>query len=132
MAKSSGRLYLVQKNGATIAAVRSKSLTIDNAAIDVTNDDSNGFQTFLADTFATRSMSLEVSGVLDGDVLFDAATAINAENSHFDDLTIVRPNGEVVAATFILQNYSETGSHDGAVEFSASLVRSGQHTVTTP
>lgn len=130
MAKSVGRDWLVKKNGTTIAAVRTKTLTITSNAVDVTNDDDDGIVTYLADTFSTEEMQWTVEGVTDSDVLWDAAVSTTASDRHFDDLTFTNSNGDVISGTFIMTNFSVTGNSGEAATFSATFVRSGIHTNT--
>ena len=130
MAKATGRAMLVKKNGTTIAAVRTKSINWQGTTIDVTTDDEAGNTTFLADAFASTSLELTVEGLGDGDVLPDLAFSAAHADKHMDDITLERLNGDEISGTFIMTAYSESGSHDDAVTFSATLVRSGIHTYT--
>lgn len=130
MAESAGRSFRVQKNGTNIAGVRVTGASWAGTPINVTSNDDAGIETYLADAFATETLELSVEGMTDDDVLTDIAFATTAAAKHLSDITLVRPNGDVVAGTFILTAYSETGNYQEAVQFSATLVRSGAHTFT--
>jgi predicted secreted protein len=130
MAKSAGRAFVVKKGGTAIAAVRTKSVTFNGTLIDTTSDDDDGDVTYLANVFASKSLEISVSGLTDGDVLSDLAFSTTDSDKFLSDLTLERPNGDVVAGTFVMTNYAENGSYDGPVEFTATLVRSGAHTFT--
>jgi len=133
MAKAAGRELIIRKGGTAIAAVREKSVTSNFTPIEVTTDDDNGATTYLADEFATTALEISVSGVASSDVLPDIVYGVGGtvhSAKHLEDITIVLPNGDVIGGTFILTNYVNTGTHSDAVTFTATLVRSGIHTLT--
>lgn len=133
MAKAAGRELVIRKNGTAIAAVREKSVTWNGTPIDVTTDDDNAAMTYLADEFATTSLEISVSGLADSDVLPDLVYAVGAtvhSGKHLSDITILLPNGDVIGGDFILTNYAQTGTYQEAVTFTATLIRSGIHTLT--
>ena len=130
MANSKGRAFLVKKNSTTIASVRSKSVTWQGQPIDTTNDDDDGDTSYLADEFANTSLEITVEGLTDDDVLSDIAFSTDHSDKHLSDLTLTKANGDVISGNFIMTNYSETGSYEGANEFSATFVRNGTHTWT--
>lgn len=130
MARSAGRTFLVKKNSTTIASIRQKSVNAAFNPIDVTTDDDDGFVTYLADTFATQTMEITVEGVTDSDVLADLAFSVTDSDKHLSDITLERPNGDVISGDFIITAYSETGTHDTGTTFTATLVRNGAHTLT--
>lgn len=130
MSNSAGRDLLLKKNGTTIASLTATSIRWQGQPIDVTNKDSAGVQEFLADKFASESLELGVEGFTDDDVLSDIGFGTTAGAKHLSDITLARPNGDVVSGTFILTNYEERGGHDDGVTFTATLVRSGAHTFT--
>lgn len=130
MANAAGRAFLVQKNSTTIASVRSKSVTWNGTPIDTTNDDDDGATSYLASEFANTSLEISVEGLTDDDVLSDLAFVATSSSKHLSDITLERPNGDVISGTFILTNYVETGTYEEAVTFTATLVRNGIHTWT--
>jgi len=130
MANSAGRDLLIKKASTTFASVTQKSVTWNGNPIDITSDDDDAATTFLASEFATTSLEIGVQGYMDDDVLHDLAFTATDSGKHLTDITIVYANGDAISGNFILTNYSETGSSDGASEFSATLVRNGVHTFT--
>ena len=130
MANSAGRDLLIKKNSTTIASVTTKSVTWNGTPIDITSDDDDAATTYLDDEFATTSLELTVEGYTDDDVLSDLAFVATTSSKHLSDITLTRPNGDVISGNFILTAYSETGESAGAVGFTATLVRSGIHTWT--
>jgi predicted secreted protein len=130
MAQAAGRDFAVKKNSTVIASVRSKSITWNGTLIDTTNDDDEGKTTYLSDKFATTTLEISVEGMTDDDVLSDLAFSGDDTDKFLSDLTLERPNGDVISGTFILTNYVETGQYQEAVTFTATIVRSGAHTWT--
>ena len=130
MSQSAGRDFAVKKNDVLIASVRSKTATWNGTPIDITTDDDDGETTYLADRFASKTLELSVEGLTDSDILSDLAFSTSDADKFLDDLTLERPNGDVIAGTFVLTSYVETGQYQEATTFTATLVRSGIHTFT--
>lgn len=130
MANSAGRDFVVKKNATAIASVRTKSFNWQGRPIDTTNDDDAGVDSYLADTFAGTSLEVSVSGLTDSDVLFDLALSTTDSDKFLSDITLVRPNGDILSGTWILTGYTETGEYQGATTFEATLIRNGVHTLT--
>ena len=72
MAKVAGRKQLIKKAGVTIAGVRVTGLSVDSSPIDVTDNDSAGFQQLLADS-GLQVLGITVSGVESDRVFRDVA-----------------------------------------------------------
>jgi len=130
MANAAGRDFVVKKNTTIIASVRTKTVTWNGTPIDTTNDDDDGATSYLADEFANTTLEITVEGLTDDDVLSDLAFVATSSSKHLSDITLERPNGDVISGTFILTNYSETGAYEDATTFTATLVRNGIHTWT--
>lgn len=130
MAQSNSREFAVKKAATTIASVRSKTMTSNKTPIETTNDDDDADVSYLTGTFATKSLEISVEGLTDDDVLSDIALSNTDSDAHLSDITLVRPNGDIVSGNFILTNYVETGQYENAVTFTATLVRNGAHTFT--
>lgn len=128
MAAIKGRSLSIKKNNVTIAKVRTKTVTVNNEPIDITNDDDNGFRTLLADP-ATRSIELSVEGVMDGATFRAIAAGATATDNMLTDITIAWPSGSI-AGNFYLASYAETGAHNDAVTFTMTLQSSGAFTYT--
>lgn len=118
---SVGRNFKVSWGGVTIAGCQSKSMTINRNAIDITNDDDAGVRALLA---APGQIDIDVSvdGVVKGTVLRSAAlnpaTPLTA-------VVLTFPSAPNITGTCFLSNYSESGSHNDAIKFSATLMFSG-------
>jgi TP901-1 family phage major tail protein len=113
-----------------VAGVREKGITLNGEAVDITNDDSAGWRSLL-DKAGVNSVDIPVSGVLVGDVLradwFAGASAIG---SRMQAARFVFHDGGELNGNFYLQNYSETGAHDGEITFEASFMSNGVVTYT--
>lgn len=127
MAASSGRELLIKKGATVIAGVRTKTVTINGEPIDVTSDDDSGFRTLLTDP-ATRMIDLSVEGITKDDTL--RAIVAGAGPQMLDDITIVYPDGAIIAGDFYLVSVEEAGEYQDAVTFTATLQSSGAFTYT--
>lgn len=134
MAASAGRLLLVKKAGTTIAAVRAKTISVENTPIDITSDDSGGIVTLLSGVNASRQLKLSVSGVASDTTLRAAAFSTSAGGPHLTDITIVDPvessGADTITCDWYVTKYERSGEHDGEEQFSAELVSSGAWTLT--
>ena len=124
-----GRKIKFAWGGATptneIPGVREKSIALNGEAIDVTGDDSNGWREVLEEA-AENQVDISISGVTRNDALkqdWFAGTRTKA-------VTITYPDGAVLAGTFFLATYTDTGPYNDATTFEAELQSSGAVTYT--
>jgi len=132
MSGFNGRDLTIDWSTTTLATVRTKGYTINNEYVDVTNDDDGGYRTYLAKPGVT-SVEVSVAGITSDETLIEAITDFaNGDNS--DTLDINLPSSLAtpgdITGTFLIQSLEHTGEHDGAVEFSATFVSSGEFTYT--
>jgi predicted secreted protein len=129
MSGYNGRSLAILKDGVVIAAVRSKTVTHNREAVDVTTDDSDSNRTLLP-VPAMRSLDVEVAGVATVDNYQDFLA--NWNGNTLLDVTIQNPDGSIEEAEFgfFLGNLEFAGEHNGAVEFTAQLQSSGAMTLT--
>lgn len=127
MAAASGRALYVKRNGTKIGAVVSKSISINNEPVDITDDDDAGFRTLLEDS-GTRSIDISVEGVLKADTLVTDGGAVSP--TLIDDADIVFPSGLTISGNFRLNNVEISGEVAGRVQFSGTLQSTGAWTVT--
>ena len=59
------------------------------------------------------------------------AAVLESANLLLTDITLDFADGGTISGNFYLASYEETGSHEDAVTFSASLQSSGSWTYTT-
>lgn len=127
MSAATGRALIIKRNGTKIAAVVTKSISINNEAIDITNDDDVGFRRLL-DESGVRSIDLSVEGVHTDDVMLTAAGAVSP--TLIDDMDIIFSSGLTISGDFRMNNYESSGETAGRVQFSATFQSTGAWTFT--
>lgn len=126
-----GRDFEILLAGNVVAAVQSKTSTYSREAVDVTNDDSNGWRTVLPEP-GVKGASVSIEGVATDDnydILLDEWLGI--ANSL---ITIRNADGSIASAQygFFLSALEISGGHDGHVAFTASYESSGAVTIQSP
>jgi predicted secreted protein len=119
MAEILGRKVTISVGGTPIATARTKNLTINNEAVDVTSDGDDGIQRMLADP-GQKSVELSIEGLYEGSSLMDIAldgTLIQAVELDYVSYTL--------EGDFFMSSYSEGQPYNEAVTFSATLMSSG-------
>lgn len=118
-----GREFLIKKNSVAIAGARENSVKLDGSPVDITSKSDDGFRT-LADFAGVKALDVSVSGVWADKVLRDLAI-LESASLLLTDMTLEFADGGVISGDFYLADYEETGVHDDAVTFTASLQSSG-------
>ena len=128
MAGFNGRALVIDWDSVTLVGVRSKTYSITNDYVDVTNDDDSGWRTLLADP-GLRSVEVTVAGITTDQVLL---AEIMKANISGEPLAVDLPTatGASLGGTFVVSSYEGSGEHDGAYEFSATFMSSGEVTYT--
>lgn len=131
MAKGAGRNMLLKKGTDVVAGVRMLSLKFAATPIDVTDADSNGIITYLAAESASKQLTVEVSGLQDSNIFRALITGVN-DDMLITDLSFTDPSrlagSDILTGNFFMTSYDQTGNHDGAVEFTATFLSSGDWT----
>jgi predicted secreted protein len=128
MSANVGREFLLKKDGVVLCAgVQNKSVTINNEPVDITSDDDAGWRTLL-ETVGLRSIDISFSGVTKDTSLKDLV--LSATGAMIEDVTIEYPDGSEIEGDFFFASLGESGEHNGAVLFDASLNSSGEMTYT--
>jgi predicted secreted protein len=125
MAAANGRELKILKNNVAIAGVRTKTVAIAGAPIDITSDDDLGFRTMLGEA-GTYSIDLTVEGVTKDDEL--RAVILAGGSLLLTDITIEYPDGGEISGDFFLASVEDSGEYADALTFSASLQSSGAWT----
>ena len=125
-----GNELILKHDGTKIAAVRTKTMEQSRTGVDVTTDDSDGWQRFLGRP-GVRGVNVSVGGITTSgneDLFLDLG------GDAFLPVTVELPDGTVISAAdgFFLGNVSVVANHDGAIEFTAQLQSSGVVTSTPP
>ena len=121
-----GRKALFKKGLTTVAAVRTRSMTLGNEVVDITSDDDNGFRTMLAEP-GNKTLDLTVEGV------FKDATMLTVAMSTSDILeafSILFPTIGTIAGDFVVTSFESGAAYNEAGTFSCSLQSSGTFTFT--
>ena len=107
----------------TIGGLRSTSITLNDEPVDITNKDSAGVRTLLAQGGVT-SLSVSGSGVfLDGTPDGTVRTAFGA--SSFSSYQILIPDFGTYTGTFMITSLEYAGEYNGEVTYSITLESSG-------
>lgn len=120
-----GRNLKVFIDGALIAAVKTKSISLNREAIDETDGESNGWQ-FFNEIPDGRDMAVSVEGVATFDN-FSLLEEFEDTGEELPSLVLEFPDGTVLTSTggAFLQSLSYEGESPGAVQFSAVFLLSG-------
>lgn len=122
MAAANGRELKILKNNVVIAGVRTKTVAIAGAPVDITSDDDAGYRTMLGEA-GTYSIDLTVEGITKDAEL--RGVILTGGSLLLTDITIEYPDGSSIAGDFFLASVEESGEYADAITFSASLQSSG-------
>lgn len=132
MAGFNGRELTVDFDSTTLVGIRTRGLSVSAEPVDVTTDDDSGERTILPDP-GVRSAEISVAGITSDEVLIaeilqgvTGRTLLEATVNLPSDLAVP---GTVTFDAFI-SAFEITGEHDGAVEFTATLMSAGAITYT--
>ena len=113
----------------TVAGLRSTSITLNDEAVDVTNKDSSGNRTLLADG-GVFSLSVSGSGVFTDQTTEETMrAAMNA--STFKNFQVLIPDFGTYTGAFMVSSLEYSGEYNGEVTYSVSLESSGAITYAT-
>lgn len=128
MSGFNGRLLTVDFNSTTLTGIRTRGFTINAEPVDVTNDDDSGWRTLLAEG-GVRSVEVPVAGISSDEVLIAAIMQSGTFSLETAEILLASGVDETtpgkLAGSFFLSSFEQTGEHDGAVEFTATLMSSG-------
>lgn len=127
MAKQLGRKLILSRNGEPIANLRTKSISVNNELVDVSDDDSSGWREHLDEPGQTE-VNISAEGVLANDTL--RAEALSQSLLKGD--TITYPDGGTLTGSFGLASYSEEHPYNEVATFTAELQSSGVITYNVP
>ena len=106
-----------------VAGGREHGISINNEAIDVTDKDSNGWRTLLADP-STRSVDISFSGLMDG-ATYIALALGSTTTALLADYTVRIEGLGTFTGDFHLSSVELGTPHDDAVELTMTLASSG-------
>lgn len=124
-----GREVTFTLGGAALVGVNSKGITFNNEGLDTTDDQSSGWQEFLAKP-GLKSAEFSVSGIVKNLELvrayFNSSQLFAVVKTYGDGVT----TPSTVAFDAFLTSISETGESNGLLTFEASFASSGVVTFT--
>lgn len=124
--KGAAMLLKINTTGSTyvtVGGLRSTSITLNDEAVDVTNKDSSGNRTLLADG-GIHSMSMSGSGVFtDATTEETMRAAMNAAT--FKNFQILIPDFGTYTGAFMVASLEYSGEYNGEVSYSVTLESSG-------
>lgn len=130
MTKQAGRLATLKVGATTIAGVRVLNINWNGSALDTTDRNDGGFQTFLEGVLATDTLEITVEGLEEDGVLRKAALQADQAGKFLSGAVFAFPNGDRITGNFVLTTYTEGQPYDNATTFNATLVRNGAHEFT--
>lgn len=130
MAGHNGREFTFDWDSATLVGVRSRSVSISNEYVDVTNDDDGAWRTLLADP-ATRSLEVTIGGIVSEEAVLADIMAANVASATLEaTLPTSLASAGTLSGSFLISSHEMSGDHDGAVEFSTTFMSTGSITYT--
>ena len=124
-----GRTMTITWVSTVLTGVRVRGFTVNNEPVDITTDDDAGFRALLADP-GTRSVDYDVAGITSDEILIaEMFTAIGSGAHKAVSIALPTGNG-TVAGNGMVTNLNVNASHDGAVEFTCTILSSGTVTYT--
>jgi TP901-1 family phage major tail protein len=126
MAGHNGRSLTIDWDTTTIVGVRTRGVSVTNDYVDVTTDDDNGWRTLLANP-GLRAVEVTVGGITNDEILL---AAIMAANVAVEAVAINLPTGLAtpgdLGGDFLISGFEQSADHDGACEFSVTLMSTGE------
>lgn len=115
-----GRDVTLTVGAVTIVGTSSKGLTFTNEALETTDDDSSGWQEFLAKP-GTKSAEFSMSGLVKNLGLLQSWFG----SSQIFEVIVTYTDGSIVTFDGFLESYSDTGEQNQLYTFDATLKSSG-------
>lgn len=121
-----GRKAILSKGATVVAAIRTKTVSINNEPVDITSDDDSGFRTMLADP-GTKSLDMTVEGVIKDATLLTVAMS---STDILEAFSILLPTIGTLAGDFVVTGFETGAPYNEAATFSCTLQSSGTFTFT--
>jgi TP901-1 family phage major tail protein len=134
-AKGGKEMLLKVGNGAgtevftVIGGIRSKSMTLNAEAIDITNQDSDEWREIL-DGAGIKSLSLSGSGIFTDDAVIDQIRTDMVANTMRNCQLIEDASGAKWQGKFKFTSFERAGEYNGEQTWSVSLESSGEISFT--
>lgn len=124
MAEVLGREVTIKDSVGTLICegITSKGFEVSNEGIDITSDDSSGWQTFMSQP-GQKAISMSIEGVFTDSTL--KTQALSATDIKLEDVQVY-DGTTTLTGDFVITAYSNSGDMADAVRFSATLQSSGE------
>ena len=123
-----GRNMKIEKGGVPLAGIRTKSFSIENEAIDITDDDDSGIRTLLETVaggtleVASKQVTVTFDGITKDDELIKAAAQGLTLVNEYD---LILASGAKITGDFALTATNLSGEYQGATQFDGELQSTG-------
>lgn len=111
-------------NFTTVGGIRSKSISLNNEAVDITDDDSAPWRALLEDA-GIRSVSISGSGIWKGGAIIEDLEDAVMDGTH-REARLIFENGDYFQGHFQITSMETGGEHNAERTFSISLESSGE------
>lgn len=126
MSAYKGRLILLKISDGTspgvfttIGGIRSRTITVNNETVDITDSDNAPFRQLLGDT-GMRSLSVSGSGIFKDDTGVTAVEDL-AYTGDLQEFQITFPNGDTIQGMFAVASFEYSGDYNSNQNFSITL-----------
>jgi len=116
---------------ATVAGLRSRSISFNAETVDITHADSAGEWRELLAGAGVKSARIAGTGIFK-DAASDATIRAYVFDGTIRDWQVVVPDFGTVEGLFQIGSFELSGSHDGEVAFEMTLESAGELTFTAP
>ncbi len=112
----------------TVAGLKGTTLSLNNEMVDVTNKDSAGYRTLLAQA-GTQSLTISANGTAESATGFETLQGYAFANS-INTMNVIFGDGDTIEGSFQITKFEIAGEHNGAQTYSITLESSGAWTFT--
>jgi len=126
MAALVGRLvtFTPTGSGVPVTGMRTKTITVNNEAIDITSDDDAGWQTFLDSDPAQRGIDMSVEGITKDSALINLA--VSGGSALISEYELDIPGIGTFVGDFHIGTLELGATYNEAVTFSCQIRSSGE------
>lgn len=107
----------------TVGGLRTKSITINNEQVDITESDTAPWRVLLGDA-GLRSASISGSGLFKDDAAFNRLEDLAFQGS-LEDYQMVFGNGDYIQGQFQVASLEYAGDHNGEQQYTLTLESGG-------
>jgi TP901-1 family phage major tail protein len=130
MSAQKGRLVLIKVSAggtpdvfSTVGGLRTKSLTVNNEQVDITESDTAPWRQLLGDA-GLRSVSMSGTGVFKDDSAFNRVEDLSFTGA-LEDYQLVFGNGDYIQGQFQVASLQWAGDHDKEQQYDVTLESGG-------